>query len=136
RFKSLPPETASRPRSGLRGSNQTGAPLRTRIRIASPSVQAPLSSGLSVGSRLGTGSLGQVWPARCRDGLARLHIATASGFFLLDIPAGFPKGISSAHHGFVETRKGVPTNWAGTPRCALCRPLRAFCQVSISRYQV
>ena len=70
------------------------------------------------------------WPARCRDGLARLHIATASGFFLLDIPAGFPKGISSAHHGFVETRKGVPTNWAGTPRCALCRPLRAFCQVS------
>ena len=76
------------------------------------------------------------WPARCRDGLARLHIATASGFFLLDIPAGFPKGISSAHHGFVETRKGVPTNWAGTPRCALCRPLRAFCQVSISRYQV
>ena len=70
------------------------------------------------------------WPARCRDGLAHLHIAMASGFFLLDIPAGFPKGISSVHHGFVETRKGVPTNWAGTPRCALCRPLGAFCQGS------
>jgi len=40
---------------------------------------------------------------------------TVSGFFLSELPAGFPKGISSDHHWFVETRKGAPTNWVGTP---------------------
>jgi hypothetical protein len=38
-----------------------------------------------------------------------------SGFFLSDLPPGCPKGMSSDHHWFVETRKGVPTNRAGTP---------------------
>jgi hypothetical protein len=28
---------------------------------------------------------------------------------------GFPKGFSSDHHDFAETRKGAPTSWAGTP---------------------
>jgi hypothetical protein len=42
------------------------------------------------------------------------------GLFLSDVPPGCPKGIGSDHHWlreerFVETRKGVPTNWAGTP---------------------
>jgi hypothetical protein len=41
--------------------------------------------------------------------------ATVLGFFLSELPAGFPKGISSDHHRFVETRKGAPTNWVGTP---------------------
>jgi hypothetical protein len=43
-----------------------------------------------------------------------------SFFFPSDVPPGCPKGISSDHHSlletwFLETRKGVPTNWAGTP---------------------
>jgi hypothetical protein len=37
------------------------------------------------------------------------------GFFLSDLPPGCPKGMSSDHHLFLETRKGVPTNRAGTP---------------------
>ena len=62
----------------------------------------------------GTGSLGQV-DRPLPDGLTRLTFTMAPGSPFLDVPAGYPKGISSVHHGFVETRKGVPTNWAGTP---------------------
>jgi hypothetical protein len=40
-------------------------------------------------------------------------------FLLSDVPPGCLKGISSDHHfareAILETRKGVPTNWAGTP---------------------
>jgi len=33
--------------------------------------------------------------------------------------------MSSDHHSFAETRKGVPTNWAGTPDgCYLDLPVR------------
>jgi hypothetical protein len=36
-------------------------------------------------------------------------------FILSGSQAGFLKGINSDHLGFAETRKGAPTNWAGTP---------------------
>jgi hypothetical protein len=63
---------------------------------------------------IGTGSLGQV--GRPVSGPAlRVTQSNGIGFSLSDVPPGCPKGISSDHHMFVETRKGVPTNWAGTP---------------------
>src|SRR5215831_9937753 len=53
-----------------------------------------------------------LFPERPR---ASSHSQMPSGFSLSDVPAGFLKGISSDHLGFAETRKGAPTNWAGTP---------------------
>jgi hypothetical protein len=38
-----------------------------------------------------------------------------SAFFLSEVPPGYPKGMRSDHHWFLETSKGVPTNRAGTP---------------------
>ena len=63
----------------------------------------------------GAGSLGQVGRPVTGTALRVFTSATVSGFFLSELPAGFPKGISSDHHRFVETRKGAPTNWVGTP---------------------
>ena len=112
---SLPPETASRPKSGLRGSNQTGA--RKRANSGRFPVYAGPGLGLSVRSlqTFGAGSLGQVGRPVPGTALRAFTFATVSGFFPSELPAGFPKGISSVHHGFVETRKGAPTSWAGTP---------------------
>jgi hypothetical protein len=62
----------------------------------------------------GAGSLGQV--GRPVSGPAlRVNRSNGVGLSLSDVPPGCPKGISSDHHIFLETRKGVPTNWAGTP---------------------
>jgi hypothetical protein len=43
-----------------------------------------------------------------------------TGFSLSDVPPGCPKGMGTDHHWLrekrvLETRKGAPTNWAGTP---------------------
>jgi hypothetical protein len=58
-----------------------------------------------------------------RTGLARQNNRNDGGFFLSELPPGYPKGIRSDHHWFVETSKGVPTNRAGTPdRLHLERP--------------
>ena len=47
---------------------------------------------------------------------ARHHIRNSIGFPPFRDPSlGYPKGIISDHHEFVGTRKGAPTNWAGTP---------------------
>jgi len=99
--------------------------LSAQTRVASPSMLVPLSFarprsarcglGLSLGLRRGTGSLGQV--GRPVSGTT-LHVhafVTVSVFFPSELPVGFLKGISSVHHRFAETRKGAPTNWAGTP---------------------
>ena len=51
---------------------------------------------------------------------------TVAGFFLSEFPAGFPKGITSDHHRFVETRKGAPTNWVGTPDALHLEPQTLF----------
>jgi hypothetical protein len=45
----------------------------------------------------------------------RVNQNNGIGLSLSDVPPGCPKGIRSDHHWFLETRKGVPTNWAGTP---------------------
>jgi hypothetical protein len=100
--------------------------IGVQTRAASPSVLAP-SQGLSVRplGAFGTGSLGQV-DRPLPDDLTRLTSTTALVSSFSDVPAGYPKGISSRHHRFVETRKGVPTNWAGTPDAThlnLCRGL-------------
>ena len=53
--------------------------------------------------------------ARFRDGL-RVTTSNSIGFPPFRDPGlGYPKGIISDHHQFVGTRKGAPTNWAGTP---------------------
>jgi hypothetical protein len=53
--------------------------------------------------------------ARCRDSL-RITTFNSIGFPPFRDPGlGYPKGIISDHHEFVGTRKGAPTNWAGTP---------------------
>jgi hypothetical protein len=47
---------------------------------------------------------------------ARHHTRNSIGFPPFRDPSlGYPKGIISDHHQFVGTRKGAPTNWAGTP---------------------
>src|SRR5262249_9057233 len=104
----------------------------TQIRIASPSVLAPLGIKRRALRTFCAGSLGQVgrpFPERpCASPLQQWHRAS----FPSEIPVGFLKGISSVHHRFLETRKGVPTNWAGTPDTSLSRPSQAFCQVPFS----
>jgi hypothetical protein len=70
--------------------------------------------GLSLGFRLGAGSLGQV-AAQLPGRPASLHSQQHRFSSLQRSRQGFPKGIISDHHAFVETRKGAPTNWAGTP---------------------
>jgi len=54
-------------------------------------------------------------PLRFRNDFAHPAFVTVSGLFPSELPVGFLKGISSDHHRFAETRKGAPTNWAGTP---------------------
>jgi hypothetical protein len=66
---------------------------------------------------LGAGSLGQVGRPVSGTSLRVLQ-ANGIGLSLSDVPSGCPKGIRSDHHWFLETRKGVPTNWAGTPDVA------------------
>jgi hypothetical protein len=75
---------------------------------------------------LGAGSLGQVGRPVPGTALRVFTFATVSGFFLSELPAGFPKGISSDHHRFVETRKGAPTNWVGTPDAVHLEPQIPF----------
>jgi hypothetical protein len=125
--KSLPPETTLRPHTGLRGSNQTGALFRCANSGRVPVYAGP-RQGLSVGSlqTLGAGSLGQVGRPVLGTALRVFTSATVSGFFLSELPAGFPKGISSDHHRFVETRKGAPTNWVGTPDALHLEPQTPF----------
>jgi hypothetical protein len=52
------------------------------------------------------------------------------GLSLSDVPPGCPKGIRSDHHfareAILETRKGVPTNWAGTPDAYYLERPKAF----------
>jgi hypothetical protein len=50
-----------------------------------------------------------------RTGLALPSRPNDFGFFLSELPPGYPKGMRSDHHWFVETSKGVPTIRAGTP---------------------
>jgi hypothetical protein len=125
--KSLPPGTALWPRTGLRGSNQTGAPCR-RANSGRVPVCAGPHQGLSVRSfqTISAGSLGQVGRPVTGTTLRVFASATVSGFFLSELPAGFPKGISSDHHRFVETRKGAPTNWVGTPDALHLEPQTPF----------
>jgi hypothetical protein len=66
---------------------------------------------------LGAGSLGQVGRPVSGTSLRVLQ-DNGVGLSLSDVPPGCPKGIRSDHHWFLETRKGVPTNWAGTPDAA------------------
>ena len=114
--KSLPPETTLRPQTGLRGSNQTGALCRCANSGRVPVYAGP-RRGLSVRSlrTIGAGSLGQVGRPVPGSTSRVFTSTTVTGLFLSELPAGFPKGISSDHHRFVETRKGAPTNWVGTP---------------------
>ncbi len=125
--KSLPPETALWPQTGLRGSNQTGALCRCANSGRVPVYAGP-RRGLSVRSlwTVGAGSLGQVGRPVPGMALRIFTSATVSGFFLSELPAGFPKGISSDHHRFVETRKGAPTNWVGTPDAPHLEPQIPF----------
>jgi hypothetical protein len=78
-------------------------------------VLAPFEDYASGLEAFGAGSLGQVDRPVTGTALRVFKSAMASGFFLSELPVGFPKGLSSDHHMFLETRKGVPTNWAGTP---------------------
>jgi hypothetical protein len=112
--KACPPIHALRPQPGLEVRTKLVRLISAQTRVASPSVLAPC--GIKPRSKdLGAGSLGQV-AARFRDSLRATTSATASVFLPLEIPAwGYPKGIISDHHQFVGTRKGAPTNWAGTP---------------------
>ena len=120
---SLPPDPRLAVVTGSRGSNQSGAPHRRtnsgRFPIcAGPALVCPTADaagpGLSLGSRLGAGSLGQVPPIAGRPNAS--PICSSSGFLpFRSSRLGFLKGISSDHRAFVETRKGAPTNWAGTP---------------------
>src|SRR5450756_2648931 len=71
---------------------------------------------------LGAGSLGQVGRPVSGTSLRVLQ-ANGIGLSLSDVPPGCPKGIRSDHHWFLETRKGVPTNWAGTPDAAHLEPV-------------
>jgi hypothetical protein len=104
--------------------------------VSSPSVLAPFENPACFRRRAGIKrpvladlQRRQSWTgrsARSRDGLARFTFTTVSGFFLSELPAGFPKGISSDHHRFVETRKGAPTSWAGTPDALHLEPWTHF----------
>jgi hypothetical protein len=93
-----------------------------------PDLLAQGGAGLSVRSlqTIGAGSLGQVGRPVTGTALRVFTSATVSGFFLSELPAGFPKGISSDHHWFVETRKGAPTNWVGTPDALHLEPQTPF----------
>jgi hypothetical protein len=93
-----------------------------------PDLLAQGGAGLSVRSlqTIGAGSLGQVGRPVTGTALRVFTSATVSGFFLSELPAGFPKGISSDHHRFVETRKGAPTNWVGTPDAFHLEPQTPF----------
>jgi hypothetical protein len=93
-----------------------------------PDLLAQGGAGLSVRSlqTIGAGSLGQVGRPVTGTALRVFTSATVSGFFLSELPAGFPKGISSDHHRFVETRKGAPTNWVGTPDALHLEPRVPF----------
>jgi len=87
--------------------------MDAQTRVVSPSVLAPFGIKRQP-EGIGAGSLGQV--SRPVSGPAlRAVQSNGIGLSLSDVPPGCPKGISSDHHMFVETRKGVPTNWAGTP---------------------
>lgn len=111
--QACPPIHAFRPRPGLEVRTKLVRLIGAQTRVASPSVLAPC--GIKRRSEdLGAGSLGQV-AARFRDSL-RVTTSNSIGFPPFRDPGlGYPKGIISDHHEFVGTRKGAPTNWAGTP---------------------
>jgi hypothetical protein len=79
-----------------------------------PNLLTQAGPGLSLGFRRGAGSLGQV-AAHLRTACASLHLQQHRFSSPQSSRLGFPKGITSDHHAFAETRKGAPTNWAGTP---------------------
>ena len=102
--------------SGLRGSNQIGATSRSRKLGSLPRLCWPLvgikRSGLCRPSAPAVldRSAGPLPGRPCA-----LSIHNGIGLLPFRDPTRASKGISSAHHRFLETRKGVPTNWAGTP---------------------
>jgi len=75
------------------------------------------------------GSLGQVGRSIYGPAL-RAFKTNGIGLSLSDVPPGCPKGIRSDHHfareAILETRKGVPTNWAGTPDAYYLERPKAF----------
>jgi hypothetical protein len=75
------------------------------------------------------GSLGQVGRSIYGPAL-RAFKTNGIGLSLSDVPPGCPKGISSDHRvareAILETRKGVPTNWAGTPDAHYLERPKAF----------
>lgn len=98
-----------------------------QIPFASPSVLAP-REGLSVSPKASrTGSLGQV-ASPLTDRPCTSQQRNRIGVFLSDVPPGCPKGLSSDHHWFAETRKGVPTNEGRHAQCASFRPAWPVCQ--------
>src|SRR5262245_31283133 len=113
--ESLPPDTTLQPHSGLEVRTKSAQPfghakLGSRPRLCWPLIRIKRQ----VLRTISAGSLGQV--AGPLPGQPRaLLIHNGIGLLSFRDPTRVSKGISSAHHRFLETRKGVPTNWAGTP---------------------
>ena len=71
---------------------------------------------LSVGRKTSAPAVLDRWPPVAGTARASPHSTNSIGFLPFRDPSlGYPKGIISDHHEFVGTRKGAPTNWAGTP---------------------
>jgi len=122
-FDKPAPRPRPKPQAGLRGSNQTGAhrvrkpgpfPRLCWPRFSLPDLTDAGGPGLSLGFRR---QRRQSWtgrPSVTGQPCAPSHPQCDRVSSFQD-PSGFLKGISSDHLGFAETRKGAPTNWAGTP---------------------
>ena len=123
--KPAPRSRPSQPLRVIRGSNQTWrSHTATQTRARFPVYAGPAfvvrpayagGPGLSLGS---SPRRRQSWTGRPRHRWKRpcaFNQAMPSSSSLSDFPPGCPKGKNSDHRCFVETRKGVPTSWAGTP---------------------
>jgi hypothetical protein len=79
-----------------------------------PDLLTQVGAGLSLGSRLSAGSLGQVGQSVLGTALRALE--NDEGFLPFQMSRwGCPKGMNSDHHWFLGTRKGVPTNGPARP---------------------
>ena len=105
------PEILAQPAQGRRGPGLSVTPEGARHRQSwTGSANSPQGLAFS-----------EAWPCtfKHRDSI---------GGSLSDVPPGCPKGNSSDHHGFAETRKGVPTDEGRHARCTISRPSRPSCQ--------
>ena len=124
---------ALRPKTALRGSNQTGAALWLR-KLGSYPVYAGPVNGIKRRTRRPRHR--QSWtgrPCLFRRLCPHLQAKRQLRSLLSDVPPGCPKGKSSDHHCFAKTRKGVPTNWASTPDRPHLAPIGRFAKGNFSR---